>query len=143
MDGVPADTNNNHVGLDVEGMPAPSGAINSVAVAPVKPRMLNGGVFSARIEFDQGTVDLFLSNAGSGFPETLLLHGVVPDFNPFDGFFGFGGSGMGSSTITVDNFQVAIPANPVPEPSTLLLLGSGLAGLAGCAWRSHRAKVER
>ncbi len=137
VDGLPADTNDNHVGLDVAGMPAPYGAINSVAVAPVAPRFLNGGLFSARIEFDDGTVDLFLSNPGIGFAETLVLHGVVPGFSPFDGFFGFGGSGMGASNITVDNFRVDIPSSPVPEPSTLLIAASGFATWGAMAWRRH------
>jgi len=50
------------------------------------------------------------------------------------GFEYLDGGGLGGVRMFVDSDS----ATPVSEPSTLLLLGSGLAGLGGVAWRWHR-----
>jgi hypothetical protein len=50
------------------------------------------------------------------------------------GFEYLDGGGLGGVRMFVDSG----PAAAVPEPSTLLLLGSGLAGLGGVAWRRRR-----
>jgi len=85
--------------------------------------------------------------------EALLGGSLVESFsvattfdNPAQSFYGFTGMmfdeikitarGTGLETATlIDNIQ----SNPVPEPSTIFLFGSGLAGLVAWRVRKHHA----
>jgi hypothetical protein len=49
------------------------------------------------------------------------------------------GFASGEATLQFDSFSTNGTSAPVPEPSTMLLLGSGLAGLAALRRRSGQA----
>jgi hypothetical protein len=75
-------------------------------------------------------------SAGSTEGATIVLHNFTSGATNNTGVPGSDGTALASIS-TVQAPGPAIPTG-VPEPTTLLLLGSGLAGLAG--WRQWRAK---
>jgi hypothetical protein len=83
---------------------------------------------------------------GSNGAQMDLAAGLTSNFgNTFNGIiwldwvhYGFGGE-FGPSPIGLDNFRFNTGPVPTPEPATLLLLGSGLLGVARAARKRRGA----
>jgi len=91
-----------------------------------------------RVDFDS-TQYVLGAKDESGFWGVVATDGLITSNMPF--LFGDTSGGAGWTEGNLDNFRygTANVNNPVPEPSTFLLLGSGLAGL--CLYARKRKKA--
>ena len=80
-----------------------------------------------------GTTEINFRGSDTKDPELLIALGIDPEL-PFN----FGGFTI---NMTADGtpISVDIPNSAVPEPGTVLLMGTGLAGLGLLRWRKSQA----
>jgi hypothetical protein len=79
----------------------------------------------------------FTSPGGNLVLDSNTPSGEKLFFSPVSSFSGSITAVLGPGE-TLEGFTIHF--SQIPEPSALLLLGSGLAGLAGATWRRHRRK---
>lgn len=135
----------NHIGAQSLAADRPSNpAVNfflpgdNFSVTFAQPANAVGVFFNANPT--PGSGDLFIATpvglAGTGGPagnrdfSTLFFAGLISDTPFSSAVIGSFGAGQGSS-FNIDNLSFS----PTPEPTTLLLLGSTLAGLGLARWK--------
>lgn len=129
----------NHVGFTRDGTPD-----LHVLTVPGFPQTLDQWYHvGLTVDLDAATVAWEVSNESGLISSDLIDATTLPSFADLQ-LNGTGHIGLLSFTRSVaqfDNFVISVPdpeANPVPEPSTLLLSTSVLLGFLGYRWQHSR-----
>ena len=112
------DISGNHAGISLLGGDSPV----ALAAVNVEHELRHNGIFNAEVMFDNGRVQVHLSNPGLGMDRTLLLDHTIPDFDLFQGYLGFVGTTGGATdrhvihNVHLEQGNRPVVAAPTPAP---------------------------
>jgi len=128
--------------------PVKDGTLSSLIFTPVNPNLFGDFSFRGQL-LEAGSVKVTVTDNQGDTAQSFTFSGLPANAN-FDriGIIAQAGSGETIKSVQIENvgfksvLQVDFSnaASAVPEPATLLLLGSGLIGVA--AWRRMKERIN-